>query len=112
MSIMVRIGALFAFLGFGSLVLRQLGRTFILIEWADDMQPVFGIALGVGGLVLIAAGLLLGRKKSAPQPQQQFAQQPPAPGGQFPGQQPYPGGQPQQQYPAQQQYPQQPGRQG
>jgi hypothetical protein len=112
----MRIGALFAFLGFGSLVLKQLGRTFILIEWADDMQPTFGIALGVGGLVLIAAALLLGRAKSAPQPQQQFAQQPPAPGQQFPGQpqQPYQG-QPQQfqgQQAPQQQYPQQPGQPG
>lgn len=111
MSILVRVGALFTFLGFGSLVLRQLGRTFILIEWADDMQPGFGIALGVGGLVLIAAGLLLGRSKAA-KPQQQFAQQPPAPQA-YPGQQPYPGQAPQQQYPnpqyPQQQYPNQQG---
>ena len=106
MSILVRVGALFTFLGFGSLVLRQLGRTFILIEWADDMQPVFGIALGVGGLVLIAAGLLLGRTKAA-KPQQQFAQQPPAPQA-YPGRQPYPAQAPQQQYP-QQQYPNQQG---
>jgi hypothetical protein len=109
MSILMRIGALFAFLGFGSLILKELGRDFILIAWAGDMQPTFGIVLGVVGLVLVVAALLLGRAKSAPQPQQQFAQQPPAPGQQFPGQpqQPYQG----QQAP-QQQYPQQPGQQG
>ncbi|WIY06788.1 hypothetical protein QRX60_24130 [Amycolatopsis mongoliensis] len=105
-AITMRIGALFAFLGFGSLILKQLGRDFILISWADDMQPTFGIVLGIVGLVLIAVALLIGRAKSAPQPQQQFAQQPPAPGGQFPGQQQYPARAPQQQYP------QQPGQQG
>jgi energy-converting hydrogenase Eha subunit F len=108
-AITMRIGALFAFLGFGSLILKQLGRDFILISWADDMQPTFGVVLGIVGLVLIAVALLIGRAKAAPQPQQQFAQQPPAPGAP----QAYPG-RPQQQYPAQaqQQYPQQPGQPG
>jgi hypothetical protein len=40
------------------------------------MQPTFGIVLGIVGLVLIAVALLVGRAKSAPQPQQQYPQQP------------------------------------
>ncbi|SEF37247.1 hypothetical protein SAMN05421837_11375 [Amycolatopsis pretoriensis] len=102
---MMRIGILFAVLGFGSLVLEQFDMEFRLLSWASDMQPTFGIGLGVLGLVLIGGSVAISRTKSAPQPQQQFAQQPPAP-----GQQPYAGQQ--QQYPAQapqQQYPNQQG---
>jgi hypothetical protein len=103
-SIMMRIGILFAVLGFGSLVLEQFDYEFTLLSWATDMQPGFGIVLGLVGLALIGGSVAMSRAKAAPQ-QQQFAQQPPAPG--------VPQGQPgQQQYPAQaqQQYPQQPGQ--
>jgi hypothetical protein len=115
-SIMMRIGILFAVLGFGSLVLEQFDYEFRLLSWATDMQPGFGIVLGLVGVALIGGSVAMSRAKSAPQPQQQFAQQPPAP-GQFPGQQqPYAGGQPQQfqgqPQPSQQQYPQQPGQPG
>ncbi|GAB3166173.1 hypothetical protein [Amycolatopsis sp. NPDC004378] len=104
-SIMMRIGILFAVLGFGSLILEQFDYEFRLIAWASDMQPGFGIVLGLVGLALVGGSVAISRAK-APKPQQQFAQ--PAPGGQFPGQpQPY-AGQPQ----AQQQYPQQPGQPG
>ncbi|WP_329056383.1 hypothetical protein OG738_22620 [Amycolatopsis sp. NBC_01488] len=108
-SIMMRIGILFAVLGFGSLILEQFDYEFTLISWATDMQPGFGIVLGLVGVALIGGSVAVGRAKAA-KPQQQFAQ--PAPGGQFPGRQQYPAQAPQQQYPAQQQYPQQPGRQG
>lgn len=80
---------------------------FRLLSWASDMQPTFGIGLGILGLVLIGGSVAISRTKSAPQPQQQFAQQPPAPGQQQPYQ-----GQPQQFQGQQQQYPQQPGQQG
>ncbi|MGK3204125.1 hypothetical protein [Amycolatopsis sp. MEPSY49] len=106
-SIMMRIGILFAVLGFGSLVLEQFDYEFRLLSWASDMQPTFGIGLGILGLVLIGGSVAISRTKSAPQPQQQFAQQPPAPGQQQPYQ-----GQPQQfqgQPQAQQQYPNQQG---
>ena len=111
-SIMMRIGILFAVLGFGSFILEQFNRSFLLISWADDMQPTLGIVLGLVGVALIVVSLVLNRSKAAPQPQQQFAQQPPAPGAP----QGYPG-QPQQQFPGQapqqqQQYPQQPGQPG
>ncbi|MGW5722936.1 hypothetical protein ACWEVP_42665 [Amycolatopsis sp. NPDC003865] len=104
-SVMMRIGILFAVLGFGSLVLEQFDMEFRLLSWASDMQPTFGIGLGVLGLVLIGGSVAISRTKSAPQPQQQFAQQPPAPGQQFPGQPQQFQGQPQapqQQYPNQQ----------
>ncbi|MEU8635986.1 hypothetical protein AB0C38_27805 [Amycolatopsis sp. NPDC048633] len=109
-SIMMRIGILFAVLGFGSLALEQFDYEFRLLSWATDMQPGFGIVLGLVGLALIGGSVAMNRAKSAPQPQQQAAP------GQFPGQQqPYAGGQPQQfqgQPQSQQQYPQQPGQQG
>jgi hypothetical protein len=101
-SIMMRIGILFAVLGFGSLVLEQFDYEFRLLSWATDMQPGFGIVLGLVGVALIGGSVAMSRAKAAPQPQQQFAQQPPAPGA--------PQGQPGQQYPAQ--APQQPGQQG
>lgn len=75
-SIMMRIGVLFAVLGFGSFILEQFNRSFLLISWADDMQPTFGIVLGLVGVALIVVSLVLNRSKAAPQPQQQFAQQP------------------------------------
>jgi len=102
-SIMMRIGILFAVLGFGSLVLEQFDYEFTLLSWATDMQPGFGIVLGLVGVALIGGSVAMSRAKAAPQPQQQFAQQPPAPG--HPGGHP---GQTQQQYPAQ--APQQPGQ--
>ncbi|WP_328450478.1 MULTISPECIES: hypothetical protein [unclassified Amycolatopsis] len=115
-SIMMRIGILFAVLGFGTFVLEQFDMEFRLLSWADDMQPTFGIVLGLVGVALIVVSLVLNRSKAAPQPQQQFAQQPPAPGAPqgYPGQpqQQFPGQAPQQQPYAQQQHPQQPGQPG
>jgi hypothetical protein len=95
-SILMRIGILFTVLGFGSLILRQFNIDFRLIAWADDMQPTFGIVLGLVGVVIIALPFVLARRKPAQQPQQQFAPQP----QQFAPPQPH--------YPPQQQYPTQP----
>ena len=50
-SILMRIGILFTVLGFGSLILQQFNMDFRLISWADDMQPTFGIVLGLVGVV-------------------------------------------------------------
>ncbi|MFI5777342.1 hypothetical protein [Nocardia sp. NPDC051570] len=52
---MVRIGIWLAILGFGSLLLQQLDMHFMILAWADSMQPWFGIVLGAIG-VLIALG--------------------------------------------------------
>ena len=78
----MRIGIIFAVLGFGSLLLEQFDREFVLLSWADDMQPVFGIVLGLVGLVLIGVSVVTGRAKAAPQPQQQAPVQPPQQPGQ------------------------------
>ncbi|HEY3468484.1 MAG TPA: hypothetical protein VGL47_25375 [Amycolatopsis sp.] len=83
-SIMTRIGILFAVLGFGSLILEQFDYEFRLIAWASDMQPFFGIILGVVGLALVGGAAAMNRAKPAPQPQ--VAQQPPAPQQQYPNQ--------------------------
>jgi drug/metabolite transporter (DMT)-like permease len=100
-GIAMRIGILLTVLGFGTFILEQFDMEFRLLSWASDMQPAFGIVLGLVGVALIAVSLVLNRSKAAPQPQQQFGQQPPAPGAP----QAYPG-QPQQQHP------QQPGQPG
>ncbi|MEU5260945.1 hypothetical protein [Amycolatopsis sp. NPDC021455] len=81
-SIMMRIGILFTVLGFGSLILEQFDYEFTLISWATDMQPVFGIVLGLVGVALIGGSVAMSRAKAAPQPPQQAAVQPPQQPGQ------------------------------
>ncbi|MGW4244963.1 hypothetical protein [Nocardia sp. NPDC004722] len=44
-------------LGFGSLLLAKANMHFILLAWADDMQPGFGIGLGVLGVLVAVAGV-------------------------------------------------------
>lgn len=78
-SIMMRIGVLCAVLGFGTIVLEQFDFEFRILSWASDMQPVFGIVLGVAGLALIGGSVALSRAKAAPQ-QAQPPQQPGQPG--------------------------------
>ncbi|MEU7788117.1 hypothetical protein [Amycolatopsis sp. NPDC049159] len=83
-GIAMRIGVVFAVLGFGSLILEQFDYEFRLIAWASDMQPWFGIGLGVVGLALCGVSALAGRAKATPQQQpaaqQQYPQQPGQPG--------------------------------
>ena len=78
-SIMMRIGVLCAVLGFGTLILEQFDYEFRILSWATDMQPVFGIVLGVAGLALIGGSVALNRAKSA---EQQAPVQPPQQPGQ------------------------------
>ncbi|OXM62670.1 hypothetical protein [Amycolatopsis vastitatis] len=78
-SIMLRIGILFTVLGFGSLILEQFDYEFTLISWASDMQPVFGIVLGLVGVALIGGSVAMSRAKAAPQ---QAPVQPPQQPGQ------------------------------
>ncbi|WP_194817271.1 hypothetical protein [Nocardia sp. XZ_19_385] len=62
---MVQIGIWLAILGFGSLILEQMNMEFIILSWADDMQPVFGIGLGViGVLVALAGGVMSAQKRT------------------------------------------------
>ena len=88
-SIMMRIGILCTVLGFGSLILEQFDYEFTLISWATDMQPGFGIVLGLAGVALIVGSVLVGRAK-APKPQQLPAQGAPQA---YPGQAPQQPGQ-------------------
>ncbi|WIX84650.1 hypothetical protein [Amycolatopsis sp. DG1A-15b] len=81
-SIMMRIGVLCAVLGFGTIVLEQFDYEFRILSWASDMQPLFGIVLGVAGLALIGGSVAMNRAKNAAQPQQQAPVQPPQQPGQ------------------------------
>ncbi|SFW71657.1 hypothetical protein [Amycolatopsis australiensis] len=82
-SIMMRIGVLFTVLGFGTLILEQFDYEFRILAWASDMQPAFGLVLGLAGLALIGGSVLVGRAKAAPRPPQQA---PAAPQQQYPQQ--------------------------
>ncbi|MFI9508729.1 hypothetical protein [Nocardia sp. NPDC052566] len=63
---MTRIGIWLAIFGFGSLLLNTINYHFIILAWADDMQPVFGIALGVVGVLVAIAGVVMGQAKNTP----------------------------------------------
>ncbi|MFE2956784.1 hypothetical protein [Nocardia tengchongensis] len=56
---MLRLGVWMAILGFGSLFLEKANMHFIILAWADDMQPGFGIVLGAVGVLvaLVAVGM-------------------------------------------------------
>lgn len=95
-EVLFRIGIIFILFGFGSLILRSFNYSFTLISWLDDAQPTAGIIIGVIGVVMVVAGMLI---KSQAQGQPNIsnpAQQPggapwpgqQAPGGQAPGAQP------------------------
>jgi hypothetical protein len=111
---MIRFGTLLVVLGFGSMALYSFNYHFTLLAWADEMQPFFGGAVGVVGLLVIGASFLFKRgKDEQAQPQPGAA----APQAQYPPQQQFPQ-QPRQSYPQQSfgaatqhpGYPQQPGQ--
>ncbi|MEV0462137.1 hypothetical protein ACFXO9_08290 [Nocardia tengchongensis] len=56
---MLRLGVWMAILGFGSLFLEKANMHFIILAWADNMQPGFGIVLGAIGVLvaLVAVGM-------------------------------------------------------
>ncbi|GAB3211004.1 hypothetical protein ACFYUD_23360 [Nocardia tengchongensis] len=56
---MLRLGVWMAILGFGSLFLEKANMHFIILAWADNMQPGFGIVLGAVGVLvaLVAVGM-------------------------------------------------------
>ena len=59
-------GVLLIILGFGSLVLRAMGRVFVVLEWADPYQPWVGIGVGVLGLIIVIATMMRGRREEEP----------------------------------------------
>ncbi|MET9490241.1 hypothetical protein [Nocardia sp. NPDC006630] len=55
---MARWGFWLMVLGFGSLLLRRENREFLVLAWADPIQPVFGVVLGLIGVGVLLAGAL------------------------------------------------------
>lgn len=109
---MVRASITLMVLGFGSALLNLIEVHFIILAWADGIQPWFGLALGAVGVLFLVVPLLLARRGGgsiAPaQPlQQNYGYAAPqqsygTPAQGFPQQQ-----SPQQGFPQQQGYPQQ-----
>lgn len=69
---MLQIGILLIIFGFGSVLLETVNMEFRLLSWADDMQPAFGIVLGLVGIALVAGGIALSRR-GAKQPVGQWS---------------------------------------
>ena len=55
---MLRIGVWMMVFGFGSLLLALVDAQFILLAWADKLQPWFGTFLGTAGALIIVAALI------------------------------------------------------
>lgn len=70
---MTRIGTLLTIAGFGSLLLMLMNYHFVLLAWADPMQPAFGIVVGILGVILLAAGFLNDRQAASPAPESEQA---------------------------------------
>ena len=63
---MLRFGIALILLGFGSMALSQYSdRQFVILMWAEPMQPALGIGVGVLGIVLLVLGLVLNNRKPA-----------------------------------------------
>lgn len=110
---MLRAGVLLTILGFGSVAFHYWSdRQLAILIWAEDYQPALGSAIGVLGLVLVIAHVVMSKRKAQPSaPQQAFPQA----GQQQPFQtgQPFPQpGQAPQQFPQQQFPPNQQGQPG
>ncbi|MGV9413743.1 hypothetical protein ACWDOP_27915 [Nocardia sp. NPDC003693] len=56
---MIRIGLWLIVLGFGSVLLQVLDMQFVILTWADDVQPVAGLAIGTLGLIIALVGAAL-----------------------------------------------------
>ena len=68
-------GGLLTFYGFASLVLFYLDRHYILLAWADDWQPWFGLVVGCAGAVALGISLFTHKEpEESPAPQGNPAQ--------------------------------------
>jgi hypothetical protein len=64
-----RLGAILAFFGLGSAVLYFLDRSFTILAWADEWQPMLGLGVGIVGAVLLGISVLRGdSSQTAAQP--------------------------------------------
>lgn len=59
---MVRASITLMVLGFGSALLNLIEVHFIILAWADGMQPWVGLALGAVGVLFLVVPLLLARR--------------------------------------------------
>jgi drug/metabolite transporter (DMT)-like permease len=71
---MVRIGGILVFLGLGSLLLPYIGMEIRGQEAVENAQPWLGIVVALVGAGLIAANVLVARRKAAQAPQSQPGQ--------------------------------------
>jgi hypothetical protein len=60
------IGAILTIAGFGSLLLMLMNAHFVLLAWADPMQPAFGIVVGTAGVIVLIAGVVRERQAAPP----------------------------------------------
>ncbi|MGW6441550.1 hypothetical protein [Lentzea sp. NPDC055074] len=51
-------GIAFFAIGVGSLWMRSTGKQYSFLEWAEGLQPVFGIVLAVVGVILFGVASL------------------------------------------------------
>ncbi|QLY31313.1 hypothetical protein [Nocardia huaxiensis] len=49
---MLRLGIWIMIFGFGSIALQAMDMHFVILAWADEMQPYFGIFLGFVGVLV------------------------------------------------------------
>ena len=61
------LAVLLVVLGFGSLLLPMFDMQFTFMAWADPYQPIGGIVVGLIGVALFAAPLLMSRGGSPTQ---------------------------------------------
>jgi hypothetical protein len=97
---MTRLGALLAFLGFGSVLLHYLStRELTLMAWATPWQPFVGLGVGALGAVFLVIPMLMNKDQPAEGAPQGYAPPPPgAPAGYGPPPASPPGGFAQPQY--------------
>lgn len=63
---MTRIGTILTMAGFGSVILMLMNAHFVLLAWADPMQPAFGIVVGIAGVIVLIAGIVRERQAAPP----------------------------------------------
>ncbi|GAA1949673.1 hypothetical protein [Amycolatopsis minnesotensis] len=115
---MLRAGVLLTILGFGSVAFHYWSdRQLTILIWAEDYQPALGSVIGVLGLALVIAHVVVRKRKQQPSAPQQASPAFPQQGQPFqagqPPQQPFPQpAQAPQQFPHQQFPPNQQGQPG
>lgn len=61
---MAGLGILLILYGFGSALMWQFDYYLGIFAWANDMQPAFGIVLGLVGVGVLVAAFLMNKRKN------------------------------------------------